>query len=288
MVREPIVAGMFYEDNAEELEKQISECFSHKFGPGAIPEKKDNKKIMAIIAPHAGYVYSGPCAAWSFKEIAESYIPDLFILIGLSHSGYGSCVSLQDWKTPLGTLKNDQEFTRVLIANSQLKANENAHSKEHSIEVQLPFLQFVNKDNIDKIKITPVIASPNINYKEIAESIKKTIKQTRKKVCIIASSDFTHYGVSYGYLPFVRNVKENLYKLDKDGIDFIEKLNPEGFLNYVNETGATVCGYYGIATLLHLCKLLNASEASLLKYYTSGDIVNDYSNAVGYASIVIK
>ncbi len=286
MIREPIVAGMFYEDDFNELDKQINDCFTHKFGPGDLPIKKREKQILGIIAPHAGYVYSGACAAWSFKEIAESKFPDLFIVIGLSHSGFGSCVSLQDWKTPFGVVKNDKEFTKALTENSKLKINEEAHAQEHSLEVQLPFLQFVNKDYLSKIRFTPIIASPDLHYKEIAENIKKKIGD--KKVCVIASSDFTHYGINYGYMPFSRNVKENLYRLDKEAIKFIEKINPQGFLQYINETGATICGQYPIAVMLELCKLLNASKASLLQYYTSGDIINDYGSAVGYGAIVVK
>lgn len=282
MIREPIVAGMFYENEFNELDKQINDCFTNKFGPGDLPIRKREKQILGVVAPHAGYTYSGQCAAWSFKEIAESKMPDLFIIIGLSHSGFGSCVSLQDWRTPFGVVKNDKEFTEKL----KLKVNEEAHAQEHSLEVQLPFLQFVNKDYLDEIRFTPIIASPDMNYSEMAESIKKTIGS--KKVCVIASSDFTHYGVNYGYMPFSRDVKENLYKLDKDAIKFIEKIDPKGFLQYINETGATICGQYPIAVMLELCKLLDASKASLLHYYTSGDVMGDYSSAVGYGAIVVR
>ncbi len=288
MIREPVVAGMFYESDSDELKKQINDCFKSEFGPGELLVKRREKEILGIISPHAGYVYSGACAAWCYKEVAESKLPDLFIVIGLSHSGFKSCVSLQDWKTPLGVVKNDKEFTKKISENSKLEVNESAHSQEHSLEVQLPFLQFVNKDHLNKIRFTPIIASPDLHYREIAEGIKKTVNATKKKVCVICSSDFTHYGINYGYMPFSRDVKENMYKLDKDAIKFIEKLDSSGFLQYVNKTGATICGQYPIAVMLELCKLLGASEASLLKYYTSGDIINDYSSAVGYGAVVVR
>ncbi len=288
MVREPIVAGMFYESDSEELKEQISGCFTHEFGPGSL-DGTNGKKIVGVVAPHAGYPYSGPGAAWCFKEIAESELPDLFIIIGLSHSGYRSCVSLEDWKTPLGVVKNDKEFTNKLVENSKLEVNEEAHNQEHSLEVQLPFLQFVNKDNIDKVRFVPIIASSDLDYKEIAESIKKTIDKTNKRVIVIASSDFTHYGINYGYMPFSKDIKENLYKLDKDAIEFIEKLDSKGFLQYVNEKKTTICGQYPIAVMIELCRLLGASKANLLKYYTSGDITKDYSSSVvGYGSIVVE
>src|SRR3989338_3675605 len=192
MPRKPIVAGMFYASDFDELSNQINDSFHSKFGPGDLPIKKRNKNILGIIAPHAGYQFSGPCAAWAYKEIAESKFADVYILLGLSHSGYPSCVSLEDWETPFGTISVDKEFNRVLMANSGLKQNENAHSQEHSIEVQLPFLQFANRDYLDKLKIAPITVSGDISCKDIAKAIAKTIEQTRRKAIIIASSDFTH------------------------------------------------------------------------------------------------
>lgn len=286
MARKPIVAGMFYESEKEALKEQIKECFLSKFGPGKLPEGKKEKTILGVIAPHAGYIYSGPCAVFSYKEIAESKLPDLFIILGLSHSGYPSCVSLEDWETPLGIVKNDKDFGKALIKNTGLKQNEIAHNQEHSIEVQLPFLQFINKN--DEIKITPIIASSDLPYDELAQNIVKTIKEENKKVCLIASSDFTHYGVNYGYFPFQNKVKDNLYALDNDAIKHIKNLDAHRFLGYTEQTGATICGKFPIAVMLEACKLLGAKNAKLLKYYTSGDIVHDYSSAVGYASIVVE
>ena len=287
-MRHSLVAGQFYEEDKEELEEQIRQSFLHERGPRLLPLKDRNKNILGVISPHAGYMFSGPGAAWSFKEIAESKIPDLYILLGLSHSGYGSCLSAQDWETPFGIINTDKEFIAELSRSSGLKINEKAHQSEHSIEVQLPFLQFANMDFLSKIRIAPIICSPDRDYKEIAENIKKTLINIKKKSIIIASSDFTHYGFNYGYFPFRRNIKENMCKLDKDCIEFIEKFDAEGFLDYISKTGATICGNYPIAVLIELSRLMGAEKAKLLSYYTSGDIVNDYSSAVGYASIVVE
>jgi len=286
MVRNPFVAGQFYEASFDGLDKQISECFSSKFGPGSLPDKKRSRNVFGIIAPHAGYMFSGPCQAWAYKEIAESRFPDLFIMLGLSHSGFGSCVSLEDWETPFGVLNADKEFIKVLMINSGLKQNENAHSHEHSIEVQLPFLQFVNKEHLPQIRIAPIIVSEN--YDRIAEAIAKTIEETGKDVQIIASSDFTHYGFNYGYFPFSSNVRENMRKLDSNAIEQIKKLSAYGFLSYIEETGATICGKMPIAALLEISSLMGFKKAKLLHYYTSGDIVNDYGSAVGYAAVSIE
>lgn len=287
MPRKPIVAGMFYPDNFEELSNQINDSFHSKFGPGALPIKKRTKELLGIISPHAGYKFSGPCAAWAYKEIAESRLADIYIILGLSHSGLPSCTSLEDWETPFGAIKTDQNFQKSLMANSGLKQDEEAHAQEHSIEVQLPFLQFVNKDYLQQLRIAPIIISEDRNHEEIAQAIAKTIEQTKKKVTIIASSDFTHYGINYGFFPFKENVKERIHELDKTAIEHIKNLDANEFLSYVDSTGATICGKIPIATIIPTCKLLGAKKANLLHYYTSGEVTNDYSSAVGYGAISI-
>ena len=287
MPRKPIVAGTFYADNFDELSNQINDSFHSKFGPGALPLKKRTKEIKGIIAPHAGYQFSGPGAAWSYKEIAESKLADIYIMLGLSHSGFPSCTSLEDWETPFGLVKTDKDFQKVLMANAQLKQNEDAHAQEHSIEVQLPFLQFANKDHLKELRIAPIIISKDKNYKEIAQAIVKTIEQTRKKAIIIASSDFTHYGINYGFFPFKKDIKENMYKIDNEAIEHIKNLDATSFLEYIGKTGATICGRIPIATIMASCRLLGAKKARLLHYYTSGDIVKDYSSAVGYGALSI-
>ena len=225
------------------------------------------------------------CEDYYNKEIGESKLPDVFIILGLSHSGHGSCISLEDWETPLGIVKNDKDFGKALMKNTGLKQDEMAHNQEHSIEVQLPFLQFISED---KLKIMPIIASPDVAYDELAKNIAKTIKEENKKACIIASSDFTHYGVNYGYFPFQNNVKDNLYDLDNKAIKHIKELDAYRFLDYTEQTGATICGKFPIAVMLDTCKSLGGKNAKLLKYYTSGDIIKDYSSAVGYASIITE
>ena len=286
MVRKAVVAGSFYEDSFDALDKQINDCFKSKFGPGELPISKREKDILGVISPHAGYQFSGMGAAWAYKEIAESKFPDLFIMLGLSHSGFSNCVSLEDWETPFGIVENDKAFGKKLMENGGLKQDEAAHSDEHSIEVQLPFLQFVNKDRLRLLRIVPVIVSSS--YEEIAQAIVKTINDTGKKAVIIASSDFTHYGLNYGFFPFSDNIKENMYKLDNGAIEHIKKLNAYRFLSYTDETGATICGRMPIAAALEACKLLGAKKARLLRYYTSGDVIGDYGSAVGDGTISIE
>ncbi len=171
MPRKPAVAGQFYPDNFEELNKQINDSFDSKLGPGALPIKKRAKEITGIIAPHAGYPYSGQCAAWAYKEIAESRLADVYVMLGLSHAGFQTCLSLEDWETPFGMVQADKELGKKLIEKG-IKQDEAVHQQEHSIEVQLPFLQFANKDYLKQLRIMPIIASPDKEYKETAKIIK--------------------------------------------------------------------------------------------------------------------
>ncbi len=286
MTRQPIVDGQFYESDPDKLNNQIESCFKNSFGPGSLPSKTRDKKVIGIVCPHAGYAFSGPCQAFSYKEVGESKIPDVYILLGLSHSGFNSCISTEDWETPLGIVKTDKELGEKISQVSGLPIDEVAHQNEHSIEVQLPFLQFVNKDH--DFKILPIIISYDTDLQKIAQCIKETLNQTKKTSILIASSDFTHYGLNYGFVPFSDNTKENMYKLDQGAIDSITKLDANKFLDYTEKTKATICGKYPIASLIETSKLLGAKKAELLKYYTSGDILKDYNSAVGYASIIIK
>jgi len=277
-MRNPVVSGAFYPADIASLKKAIKDCFLSGFGPGKLPEK-DSKKVKGIIVPHAGYNYSGPCAAFAYKVVAESIKPDLFILLGPSHAGFGSCLSLEDWKNPLGIAKVDNDFAGLLVENG-IPQDEQAHAGEHSIEVQLPFLQFILED----FKFVPIIVSED--YMQVAATIIKSLEQSNKKAFFIASSDFTHYGMDYGYVPFSENVKENMYKLDKNAIEHALKLDAKSFLDYIDKTGATICGKYPIACLLECIK---PAKAELLKYYTSADITNSgYSMAVGYASVLFR
>jgi AmmeMemoRadiSam system protein B len=275
-MRQSIVDGQFYASDKENLKKQIENCFKDKLGPGLSSEKKD-KNIIGVICPHAGYSFSGPCQAFSYKEIAESKTPDVFILLGLSHSGFNSCISIEDWQTSLGIIKVDQELAKKI----NLPIDEVAHQNEHSIEVQLPFLQFISKK---EIKILPIIISADINIKEFAQNLVKALD--KKTTIIIASSDFTHYGSNYNFTPFTNKIKENITNLDKEAINEIKNLNSEKFLEKAQKT--TICGQYPIAALIEVSKLLKAKETHLLKYYLSGDLTENYTNSVSYASILIK
>lgn len=287
MTRKPIVSGQFYAADFNDLTNQIQDCFQHEKGPGDLPLKERNKPLLAVIAPHAGYVFSGPCQAWVYKEIAESEFPDLYIILGVNHSGIATCSSEESWETPFGRIAADTEFISQLSSNG-IPINNPEHQNEHSIEVQLPFLQFSAQSDLKRLRIAPIMIADS-DYKKWADAIEKTLKQTKKKAVIICSSDFTHYGPDYDYTPFTTKVREKVKALDLQSASFIKDLDPEGFLKFTDEKRATICGRYNILVTIELIRRMKPdAKAELLNYYMSGDIAGDYKNTVGYAAIIIK
>ncbi|MBN1376732.1 AmmeMemoRadiSam system protein B [Candidatus Woesearchaeota archaeon] len=284
-MRKSVYAGKFYPGAVTVLDKTIKECFEDKFGPGALPSKPD-KKIKAVIVPHAGYKYSGPCAAWAYKELAEMEMPDLFILLGPNHHGNGSGISMETWDMPYGYVRVDQDFARALKEKGNIKVNEKAHAMEHSLEVQIPFIQFIYKNKLEKIKILPVLVDSNADLDKIALDLKETIMDSGKKVVFIVSSDFTHYGRDYRHLPFTSDVKKRIYEQDREAIKFIENFDAEGFLKFTDDNFMTICGVYPIALLL---KTIKSKKVRLEQYYTSADILKtDYKNSVSYAAVIFE
>jgi len=265
-MRKPIVAGQFYPADKSVLESDIKKY---------IKRNPDNA-IKAVIVPHAGYFFSGKCAGKAFSVLPES---ETYILLGVNHSGHGEniAISLEDFETPLGEVKNNIQMSKEILKQLNLKEDNEAHKYEHSIEVQLPFLQIIQ--NSKRFKIVPIILK---NYTiETCENLAKIIFQAAKKlkqeIVVIASSDFTHFGPNYGFVP-----KENPKKIDKKAIDSILKLDSKGFFDVAEKT--TICGAGAICTVIELSKRLGAKKAQLLGYYTSADIMPG-ENQVGYASI---
>ena len=149
-IRRPAVAGQFYWSNPKELLEQISSCYKHRLGPGSLGKTKDGpRKIVGAVVPHAGYMYSGPVAAHTYKELAEDGTPKTIVILGPNHTGLGSAVATMvegAWQTPLGTVEIDTGLAKEISKQSQIiDLDESAHYSEHSIEVQLPFLQHMVK-----------------------------------------------------------------------------------------------------------------------------------------------
>jgi AmmeMemoRadiSam system protein B len=274
-IRKPAVSGMFYAATARDLEEQIEWCYKHELGPGAIPQvnSKGPREVVAIVVPHAGYYYSGPVAAHAYKELAEDGIFDTAVILGPNHTGYGYPVSLwagDGWSTPLGEVEINKKLAQRLLGEV-IKADETAHIHEHSIEVQLPWLQYLYK----KVKIVPItMLAQDI---ETARTVGKAISQAGDNLIIIASSDFTHYEPQSIAMEMDSSVMEAIVALDEEELyERCESLN------------CTMCGYGPVASAIVAAKEMKAKKATLLKYATSGDTSGDFSRVVGYGSIVIK
>jgi len=267
MIRNPVVAGQFYPGPASQLKEMIR---------GMVDEKATKEEVIGLVSPHAGYSYSGPVAGATISRIK---FKDTFIIIGPNHTGRGKPLSIMTegtWETPLGQVEIDSELAKqILAASSHLEEDYPAHQYEHSIEVQLPFLQYFKPD----IRLVPIILAYHngATYKAIGKDIAKAIKELNKKVVIMASSDMTHY-----------EPQESAQKKDAKAIEAVLDLNEDELLKRVDELNISMCGYAPTASLIAAAKELGATSAELVKYQTSGDTTGDYSAVVGYAGIIIK
>ena len=193
MIRNPVVSGQFYQSDPNELSQFIKNCFMHKFGPGKKFPTLESKKIYGVICPHAGYMYSGPSAAHSYYAISSQNI-DLAVIIGPNHWGIGSdiaTISDGQWKTPLGLIEIDSDAASHLLEITETVEDDFfSHSKDHSLEVQIPMLQTIFPN---KLKILPIILGRQDvdSAREVGTAIADLAKT--KKLIIIGSSDFTHY-----------------------------------------------------------------------------------------------
>ena len=274
-VRTPAVSGTFYPDDQKELKSLIHDCFMHTIGPGKMPPTGSDQKIYGVICPHAGFVYSGPVACHSFYSISSS-TSKLAIITGPNHYGIGqSIASMIDasWKTPLGLMDVDSESALELRDSLDiLELDSFSHSKEHSIEVQVPMLQ---ETFSHEMKILPVslINQEQQTATKVGSAIAKIAQ--KKDALLIGSSDFTHY-----------EENEFAHRQDLALIEPILKLDVDEFYKILYERHVTACGFGAIASTMIACKELGATEGKLLKYATSGDVSGDKSSVVGYASII--
>jgi AmmeMemoRadiSam system protein B len=273
--RKPAVSDMFYAGTVGELREQIEWCYKHELGPGTIPQVNSIglRRLVAMVVPHAGYYYSGPVAAHAYKELAEDGIFDTAVILGPNHTGYGGPVSVWaegHWATPLGDAEVDKKLAQRLLGDV-IKTDETAHVHEHSIEVQLPWLQHL----YGKVRIVPIVMlAQDI---ETARIVGESIAQAGGNLVIIASSDLTHY-------------EPHSVAMEKDSsiIEAIVALDEEELYERCERLRCTMCGYGPVAAAIIASKQMKGDKASLLKYATSGDTSGDFSRVVGYGSIVIR
>ncbi|MEE9366624.1 MAG: AmmeMemoRadiSam system protein B [Dehalococcoidales bacterium] len=267
MIRQPVVAGQFYPASASQLKVMIEKM---------VDAEAEKQEVIGLVSPHAGYMYSGPVAG---AVISRVKFKDTFIILGPNHTGRGKPLSIMSqgkWQTPFGDVEIDAELAQHLLSiTHHLQEDDAAHAFEHSIEVQLPFLQYFRPD----IRIVPITLSfASIDaYKEIGREIARAINDTKREAVIMASSDMTHY-----------EPHDTAARKDRQAIDAILRLDEDELFRRVEEHNISMCGVAPVATLISAARELGATSAELVRYQTSGDTSGDYSAVVGYAGIIIK
>jgi AmmeMemoRadiSam system protein B/AmmeMemoRadiSam system protein A len=267
MIRQPAVAGQFYPGTAGELRAVID---------GLVDREAVKEEVIGLVSPHAGYIYSGPVAGATISRVR---FRDTFIVIGPNHTGMGKPFSIMTegtWQTPLGEVAIDSELARQILADSShLEEDAGAHQYEHSIEVQLPFLQYFKPE----VKIVPIVlasASAGV-LKEIGREIAGAVNRLRRSVVILASSDMTHYESQVA-----------AEEKDRQAIGAILEMDDDELLERVTGLSISMCGYAPVMAMMAAARELGARTAELVKYQTSGDISGDYNRVVGYAGIILK
>ncbi len=276
--RPPAVAGMFYPESPKELQTLIDHSFRDaRFGPGRAPPSENRRRIYGIVSPHAGYVYSGAVAANGFYEVSSFDFQNV-IMVGPNHYGIGSGVATMRegvWETPLGGVGVNSELSLEVSKRSGLiDFNDFSHSRDHCLEVQLPFLQYSRSD----FQIVPVILMmQDIDTAfDLGKAIAETItERARNDTLLIASSDLTHY-----------EPNPDAHRKDGELIRAILALDVHKFYSVLERLDVSACGYGAIASIMIAAKSLGATRGELLRYATSGDVTGDKNAVVGYSSIV--
>src|ERR1700704_831133 len=285
-MRYPAVAGAFYERSKDALLRQIRECYTHPLGPGRVPQvQRGERRILGLVVPHAGYVYSGPIAAHGYAALAADGWPSSFVVLGPNHHGAGAPLAItnHEWQTPLGLVAADEELYHRL-SKPPLEEDVRAHRDEHSIEVQLPFLQHLSPS----LQFVPVCMA--FQEYDLASEVGGLVADAAKgeDVLLVASSDFTHVGPQYNQLPTRGLTAPALAKeQDAKAIEKILALDAKGFAAKVVQAEISICGYGPVTAMLVAAKQLGAKAATLLKYGTPSDVSRDFHMAVGYGAIAV-
>jgi len=278
-VRRPCQAGMFYAGSAQSLKSQIEECYTHTLGPGSLPKVTDQRlqRVVALTSPHAGYMYSGPVAAHGYYQLAADGRPDVVVLFGPNHTGSGSALAVMRegaWRTPLGDLEIDTSTADLILKESRIvDVDDSAHAFEHSIEVQLPFLQYLYGSAFKFVPICFLMQDLQ-SSREVGLAVAKAL--SGKNCLVIASTDMTHY-----------EPQKSAETKDRAAIEAVLRLDEEILYSTVETLNISMCGYGPTIAAIAAAKALGAKKARLLCYKTSGDVVGDYSAVVGYASIML-
>ncbi len=289
-MRYPVVAGQFY-PAGEELVAVLDEFFSDLGGEGS------GRKITAGVVPHAGYIFSGYTASRTYKAIYEDGLPETFVIIGPNHTGLGSPIAVYPsgkWRTSLGDVDVDSEMAKAIAKLSGIAdLDELAHKYEHSIEVQLPFIQYIAEKAEKDVRIVPIALG--LQEEETAEALGKAIfeasQELNRDVVVTASTDFMHYGPMYGYVPFRARAAELPHRIKEWDFRVIRRIldfDVKGMFRELREMNHTMCGPGAVGTAMVYSRLVGALEAELLHYTTSFEVSRSTDAIVGYASIAFR
>ena len=267
MIRRPAVAGSFYEERPERLLAQIREF---------IQEDQPKEETLGAVVPHAGFIYSGKVAGAVYSRLL---FPETFVILGPNHTGLGAGASIMaygEWDMPLGAVKINSDLAQAILRSSRtLKDDHMGHMREHSVEVQLPFLQYFGQA-FDFVPISLYSHEFGV-CQDVGSAIASALKDYPGKVTLLASTDMSHY------VP-----QEVAESNDKLAIDAILNLDPKGLHETVLKNRISMCGFAPTTAALVAAKKLGATSATLVRYMTSGDINRDYRQVVGYAGLLIK
>jgi hypothetical protein len=272
MIRQPAVAGQFYPASAAQVEAELSEL---------IRPAQAKRDAIAVVCPHAGWVYSGATAGIVYSAVR---IPNHVIMVGPNHHGIGSAYALCDagaWRTPIGDAPIDEPLAAELLDNCDLLAeDQRAHVAEHSLEVQVPMLLRANPN----VRIVPVLiggggpeSGGRVKLREIGAAIAETVRDFGKPLLLLASTDLNHY-----------EDQETSRIKDKLALDAVVNLDEEALMDRVRDMEISMCGVAPTYIVIHAAKQLGARCAELLDYRTSGDVSGDFSAVVGYGGVVIE
>ena len=275
-IRSPAVAGQFYRSTSEELKKQVEESFAHSVGPQSGPRcDKEDQRLHGAVVPHAGLPFSGPVAAHSYNKLAQCRQPDTIVIIGPNHRGGGSPISVaphEKWRTPFGEVSIDQQLRNAVIKQTAAEADPIGHTGEHSVEIQLPFIQYIVDS---EIQILPIVLSDQSKQitKEFGENIVTAATELSKDITILASTDFTHY-----------QPHERAAAADKPVIKAISNGDIKN-ISQKAQRGHSMCGPGAVIAMLAGMSEQGVSTGTVEKYATSGDTAGSKDDVVGYASI---
>ena len=267
MIRRSAVAGKFYARTRDRLRLQVEDLLPR----AAVPTP-----AIGVVAPHAGYIYSGRVAAAVYGRVA---LPETFVILGPNHTGLGAGAAIMTdglWETPLGKVPIDTELGKaILAASAVLEEDHLGHLREHSIEVHLPFLQYFERP----FTFVPIclFSHEYAACQDVGQSVAAAVQGAGKRVLLVASTDMSHY------IPRAEATAK-----DRKALDAILSLDPEGLHRVVRREGITMCGFHPTTAMLVAAKALGATQADLVMYTDSGEVTRDFTEVVAYAGLIVR